>query len=364
MRKRVLTGRVYIRLFLFLWVILFAFDTSSVAANNGLLNKGLGYLFKEIIKFSIVEFGKQLAQKGGSTNEIPDKSYHQQQLDDMERLVPGYRQTAEALAKCARDEREAREMGTALANEVFYILHRKGINPGPFLVCRECFRPIRLAEEDASIYSDRASVRLALDRLMKYHDRNGEQRWSLRTLHEYTINRVVRTLVDALERVRNDDKVDEDGFNEAVTIASYRAALNASGRGRLWKSVSLRDSGKTLAFEMNDRFSEVASMQFDLGMYVERLKHLMVFVGDETGNSAILLKRDDRSCEAMEARRMKSEQLREQCTNVSEPKTLQFITVWPPKPVWPPQCGSGLRRSDIEVVNKQYLLERLGKVCS
>ena len=359
MRKPILTSRGGIRLFLFLCAILFAIDSSSVAAS-----KGLSHLFREIVKFSLLEFGKQLVQKSGSTSSISDVPYHQQKLDRMERLVPGYRQTAEALARCARDEREAREMGTALANEVIYMMHRKGINRGTFLACPECGGPIRLAEEDASIYSDRASVRQALDRLMKYHGRNGEQRWKLRTRHEITMNRVVRTLADALELVRSCNDVNEDGFNEAVIDASYRAALKASGRGRLWKSVSLRDSGKMLAFEMNDDFSKVASMEFDVAMYVERLKHLMVFVGDEAGNTAILLKRDDQSSEAVEARRMKSVELTEQCTNVGESNIDQFPKVWPPKPVWPPQCGSGLRRSDIEAVNKQFLLERLGKVCS
>ena len=332
----------------------------AVDASSGTASRVFSSLFQEIVKFAAEQFVKQLVQNSGSTNGISDSSDHQQKLDDMERLVPGYRQTAEALARCARDEQDARELGTALANQVIYMLRRKGVTRGRLLACRECFDPVLLGEEDMSIYSDRAAVRLAMRSLLSGRRPNGEKIPYISTDRgrRATMNTIVRVLDDALAQVRSHSPVDRDSFEKAIIDASRQSAIKASRKRHWIKSVSpLDQSGRTLIFEITED-NKYPFVDFDVGLYSTRLKHLLAFSSDADGSIPTLLSPNDNSDDAEKARTRKGLELMEECENLSPSPTFHIL------PDRPPQCGGGLRIDDMKVVNKEFLLARIRDTCS
>ena len=345
MQQLTLTKRDCIRLYFFLPCLMFFAVEMSPAVAGSVRSD----LIKVVLEVFVVDIGLPFVMEiDPVADNAIDKSIRRQQLDVIEQVVPGYLEAAEALARRAGNEPEARLLGKALVNEVLRGLHGKDITIGRLLACNICFGPILLAE-DASVYSDRAAIRLAMSGLMEYRRPGGKRLLSLGNSHDRIVGAVARVLADALEQVRSRGDVDGDSFEKTVSDALYETATEASRKRQWLKAVSLDGSDRTLDFEIDVAGTRVSVVAFDVGTFAERLKSLLVFGGGGAGSTAILLKRDDRSTEAKKARKKKSVGLKTECKNVSQSR------IFPIPTDQPPQCGGGLGRSDIEAVNKHFL---------
>ena len=190
MQKQNLISRCCIRL-IFSICILFAFDTSSVAAKSvtqALLSELLKSFVSEGVKFSVDKIGSAITTE---TNGPTPRG----RLDVMEHMVPGFRQASEELAECASDAQDARVMGVVLANKVHHALNRIGITMGAALACWDCVGANLLAT-DVSTYSDPVAVRLAMRSLLWGRRPSGEKipYFSTHPARRHTRNTIARVL--------------------------------------------------------------------------------------------------------------------------------------------------------------------------